>query len=80
MCYTYWESIKNYQKGAEMKKIAFIGAGNMASAICGGILRSKIALPNDIILFDKRPVSFVFIGTISVPPLSQTESAQIANS
>jgi pyrroline-5-carboxylate reductase len=58
MCYTYWESIKNYQKGAEMKKIAFIGAGNMASAICGGILRSKIALPNDIILFDKNVEQF----------------------
>lgn len=41
-----------------MKKIAFIGAGNMASAICGGILKSKIAQASDIILFDKNTDQF----------------------
>lgn len=37
-----------------MKKIAFIGAGNMASAICGGILKSNISNAQNIILFDKN--------------------------
>ena len=41
-----------------MKKIAFIGAGNMASAIWGGVLRAKIALPSNIILFDKNADQF----------------------
>ena len=36
-----------------MNKIAFIGAGNMASAICGGILSANTTLPSDIILYDK---------------------------
>lgn len=40
-----------------MKKIAFIGAGNMASAITGGILRSGIC-PSDIILFDKSAAQY----------------------
>lgn len=37
-----------------MKKIAFIGAGNMASAIVGGILSSNLTQPSNIILFDKN--------------------------
>lgn len=37
-----------------MKKITFIGAGNMASAICGGILNSNIVPANNIMLFDKN--------------------------
>ncbi len=41
-----------------MKKIAFIGAGNMASAICGGIIKSEIACAFDIILFDKNAEQF----------------------
>lgn len=36
-----------------MKKILFIGAGNMASAIVGGIIKSNIISPNNIYLFDK---------------------------
>ena len=36
-----------------MKSILFIGAGNMASAIAGGIINSEIATPESIILFDK---------------------------
>ena len=36
-----------------MKNILFIGAGNMASAIAGGIINSKIAASENIILFDK---------------------------
>ena len=37
-----------------MKKITFIGAGNMASAIAGGIISSELVLPSSIILFDKN--------------------------
>ena len=37
-----------------MNKIAFIGSGNMASAIAGGIIKSKTVLPSDVILFDKN--------------------------
>lgn len=34
------------------KKIGFIGAGNMATAIISGLLRNKVALPKDINVFD----------------------------
>lgn len=37
-----------------MKKILFIGAGNMASAIVGGMLKSNLCSADDIILFDKN--------------------------
>ena len=35
-----------------MKKIAFIGAGNMASAIANGIIKSNIVSENNVILYD----------------------------
>ena len=35
-----------------MKKIGFIGSGNMASAIMGGIIKKGIFLPKDIIASD----------------------------
>lgn len=41
-----------------MKKIAFIGAGNMASAICGGILNANITIPQNIILYDKCDIQY----------------------
>lgn len=37
-----------------MKKIAFIGAGNMASAICGGIINSGLIGAENIFLYDKN--------------------------
>ena len=37
-----------------MNKIAFIGAGNMASALAAGIIRKNITAANNIILFDKK--------------------------
>ena len=41
-----------------MKNILFIGAGNMASAIVGGIIKSNIVAPCDICLFDKFPEQY----------------------
>ena len=37
-----------------MKRILFIGAGNMANAISGGISKSKIVADSNVILFDKN--------------------------
>lgn len=37
-----------------LNKILFIGAGNMASAIAGGIIKSQIVSPEHIYLFDKN--------------------------
>lgn len=37
-----------------MKRILFIGAGNMANAIAGGISKSKIVADSNVILFDKN--------------------------
>ncbi len=34
------------------KKLGFVGAGNMASAIIGGIINSEIAKPSDIYIYD----------------------------
>ena len=36
-----------------MNKIAFIGAGNMASALAAGIIKNNITSANNIILYDK---------------------------
>ena len=38
----------------KMTKIAFIGTGNMASAIVNGVIKSNIVSENQIILFDKN--------------------------
>ena len=35
-----------------MNKIAFIGAGNMASALAAGIIEGNVVDAKDIILFD----------------------------
>ncbi|HNZ26863.1 MAG TPA: pyrroline-5-carboxylate reductase [Spirochaetota bacterium] len=35
-----------------MKKILFIGSGNMGQAIIGGLIRSNTALPNDIYIYE----------------------------
>ena len=37
------------------QKIGFIGAGNMATAIIEGILRSQMAEPRELIVYDKSP-------------------------
>ncbi|MBQ9744431.1 MAG: pyrroline-5-carboxylate reductase [Clostridia bacterium] len=41
-----------------MVKIAFIGAGNMASAIVNGIVKSKIINSENIYLYDKNPTQY----------------------
>ncbi len=40
--------------GAILKKILFIGAGNMANAIASGLSKAKIVSDSDIILYDKN--------------------------
>lgn len=37
-----------------MSKVLFVGAGNMACAIAGGIIKSSIVNANDIYLYDKN--------------------------
>ena len=41
------------------KTIGFIGAGNMASAIIGGMLSQKVTAPENISVFD--PVSYTHL-------------------
>lgn len=40
-----------------MKKLGFIGAGNMASAMMGGIIRSEIFTPDEIIVSDVSEIT-----------------------
>ncbi|MBR6478318.1 MAG: NAD(P)-binding domain-containing protein, partial [Lachnospiraceae bacterium] len=39
------------------KKIGFIGLGNMASAIMGGLLAKKMVKPENVIGYDKFDVA-----------------------
>ena len=41
-----------------MKNILFLGAGNMASAIAGGMIKSNIVSPESIFLYDKNEEQF----------------------
>lgn len=42
------------------KKIGFIGCGNMAQAMIGGILKSKLVLPNQVMSSDIREINLNF--------------------
>lgn len=46
------------------KKIGFIGAGNMGSAIIGGILNSGICKSEDIFVYDKNKLCVEKLGSI----------------
>ena len=41
-----------------MKNILFIGAGNMASAIVGGIIRASLVSPKNVHLYDKNTAQY----------------------
>jgi pyrroline-5-carboxylate reductase len=43
----------NYKERIYVMKIGFIGCGNMATAIIGGILKNQIITPQEILAFDK---------------------------
>lgn len=57
-----------------MKKITFIGAGNMASAIVGGILSSSISNPSDITLYDKNILQYQKFNEACIHAVSIEES------
>lgn len=62
-----------------MKKIAFIGSGNMASAIAGGIIKSKTVSPSDIILFDKNEEQYKKFDTSCARASSAEEAVSSAD-
>lgn len=62
-----------------MKKIAFIGAGNMASAIAGGIITSHLVLPSDIILFDKNQEQYLKFDNSCIHADSINSAVQVAD-
>ena len=45
-----------------MKKIGFIGAGNMGGAIISGIITSKICTPENILAFDTNKKAVERLG------------------
>ena len=45
-----------------MKKTGFIGAGNMGSAIIGGIIKSGLYKSEDIFVYDKNPDAVKMLG------------------
>lgn len=66
------------ERKSKMKKIAFIGSGNMASAIAGGIVKSKTVSPSDILLFDKNPDQYKKFDTSCVKASCSEEAVSSA--
>lgn len=62
-----------------MKKIAFVGAGNMASAICGGILKNGILNAQSIILFDKNEDQYSKFDALCIKASSLDEAVLFAD-
>ncbi len=62
-----------------MKKISFLGAGNMASAIAGGILSSGFATADDIILFDKNEIQYEKFDKKCVKASSLSNAVDLSN-
>ena len=62
-----------------MKKIAFIGTGNMASAICGGILNANITSCENIILYDKNVEQYSKFPSFCKKASSLSEAVSIAD-
>lgn len=62
-----------------MNKIAFIGAGNMASAICGGIINSSITTADKIILFDKNEEQYAKFDPACLKAKSLSEVVSFAD-
>ncbi len=62
-----------------MKKIAFIGAGNMASAICGGIINSNIVPAENIILFDKNIEQYKRFSSLSIQAIDIKNAVEFAD-
>ena len=62
-----------------MNKIAFIGAGNMASAIANGIIRSSLVPENNIILYDINTEQFKKFPTGCLHAESVAQACESAN-
>ena len=62
-----------------MNKIAFIGAGNMASAIANGIIRSGLALENNTILYDINADQFKKFPSGCIYANSATDACNLAD-
>ena len=50
--YTSYKNVYNLQGEVSMMKLGFIGAGNMAKAIMGGVLKNGIFKPEEVIASD----------------------------
>ena len=72
-------AFKTTIKGVNMKKIAFIGAGNMASAICGGIISSKVSSAENIILFDKNKEQYKRFDNVCTIASSIKEAVELSD-
>ncbi len=62
-----------------MNKIAFIGAGNMASAIVGGILTSGLVPAENIVLFDKNTEQYNKFDKNCIHAQSINEAVSLSN-
>ncbi len=63
----------------KMKNIAFIGAGNMASAIAGGIITSGLVTPNCIYLYDKNTAQYSKFSNCCRKALNLNEAISLAD-
>jgi len=56
-------------------KLGFIGAGNMATAILGGVLREKIFLPGEIIMADPETLKLEELSKLGVQVTKENKIA-----
>lgn len=62
-----------------MSKILFIGAGNMASAICAGMLKSKLVSAKDVLLYDKNPSQYTKFDSDCITINNLNDGVDLAN-
>ena len=73
---TVWK----HQRKAIIMKTAFIGCGNMASAIIGGILSSSLSKPEDLMASDSSPAAQDRIrNVLKISCVSNEQAASLAD-